>query len=152
MNELGLQYMFLAAGGGAYVGMRHSHMGLGYLLLVVALINIALSLSASKTPRVFAKFMRLCHNIYLFGGRANVVLGIVMVIINTGFHYTEFLQYWWIVTSILLWGVAEVVSKRLVKADLNEVQDGIPPSKNLSIGFCVEFAVLVCIYLCMIYR
>lgn len=151
MNEFGLQYIFLAAGG-AYVGMLHSHTGLGYLLLVVSLINIALSLSASKTPRAFAKFMRLCHNIYLFGGRANVVLGIAMIATNAGVRPTELLRYWWIVVSILLWGVAEVVSKRLVKADLHEVQDGIPPSKNLFIGFCIEFVVLVCIYLCMIYR
>ena len=151
MKELGLQYIFLAAGG-AYVGMLHSHTGLGYLLLVVSLINIALSLSASKTPRAFAKFMRLCHNIYLFGGRLNVVLGIAMIIMNVGVRPTSLVQYWWIVISILLWGVAEMVSKRLVKSDLNEVQDGIPPSKNLSIGFCIEFVVLVCIYLCMIYR
>ena len=151
MFEIGHQYLFLGAGG-AYVGMLHSHTGLGYLLLVVALINIALSLSATKNPRTFANFMRLCHNVYLFGGRFNVVLGIGMLIMNAGVRPSELVRYWWIIVSIALWGGAEVVAKRLVKSDLLAIQDGVPPSKNLTIGFCVEFVILLCIYLCMIYR
>ena len=151
MMGYGPEYLFLAAGG-AYTGMLHSHTGLGYLLLVVSLINIALSLSAAKNPRTFAKFMRLCHSIYLFGGRANIVLGIGMLMMNAGIRPAEVLGYWWMIASVCLWGGAEVVAKRLVKSDLNEVQDGIPPSKNLLIGFLIEFVVLVFIYLCMIYR
>ena len=156
MMGIGQEYMFLAAGaatvGGADKGMLHSHTGLGYLLLVVSLINIALSLSASKNPRTFAKFMRLCHNIYLFGGRANIILGVGMLVMNAGARPATLLGYWWMVASVLLWGGAEVAAKRLVKSDLNEVQDGVPPSRNLLTGFLIEFVILVLIYVCMVYR
>ena len=132
MNNLDSStYFWLQEG---HMSVCSCHAGLDTFLS--SLWSTLLSLSL-KTPRAFAKFMRLCHNIYLFGGRLNVVLGIAMIS-NGGVRPTELVRYWWIVVSILLWGVAEVVSKRLVKSDLNNVQDGIPPSKNLSIGFVLS--------------
>ena len=145
------QYSMVAAGG-AYIGMQHSHQGLGYLLLVVALLNLAISLSKAKNPVTFARFMRLCHQIYLFGGRINLLLGFGMLFINPGLRPQNLIDYWWILLSIILWGVAEVVAKRLVKKELNDVVEGIPPSKNLLIGFSIELIVLISIFLCMIYR
>jgi hypothetical protein len=153
MIMIGMAYQYsIVAAGGAYVGMQHSHKGLGYLLLVVALLNLALSLSAAKNPATFAKFMRLCHHIYLFGGRFTLILGTGMLFSNPGVQAQNFVGYWWVFLSILLWGVAEVTAKRLVKTELNDVVEGVPPSKNLLIGFSVELIVLILIFLCMIYR
>lgn len=149
--EILYKYSVIAAGG-AYTGLQHSHYGLGYLLLVVALLNIALSLSPSKNPQNFSKMMRLCHQIYLFGGRSNLILGISMVVMKPGWIPEQLTGMWWMVLPVLLWGGAEVVSKRLVKPQLQAILEGLPSNRNLLIGFLVELIVLALIFLCMIYR
>lgn len=149
--DLFYKYSVIATGG-AYTGLQHSHYGLGYLLLVVALLNIALSLTPSKNPQNFSTLMRLCHKIYLFGGRSNLLLGIGMIAVNPGWIPEQMTGLWWMVLPVLLWGGAEVVSKRLVQPQLQAILEGLPPNKHLLIGFLVELTVLALIFLCMIYR
>ena len=135
--------------GKALVGMIHGHSGLGHLLLVVSLVNIALVLSVSRNPQTLAKIIKLGHNIYLFGGRFNVLLGFALLSMNPGSRPASFVGYWWIVLSVILWGGAEVVAKRMIKSDMDGVQDGLPVSKNMIMGFVIELVILLVVFACM---
>ena len=135
--------------GKALVGMIHGHSGLGHLLLVVSLFNIALVLSVSRNPQTLAKILKWGHSIYLLGGRANVLLGFTLLAMNPGSRPNTLIAYWWIVLSVLAWGGAEVVAKRMIKTDISGVQEGLPVSKNMTVGFVIELVILVIIFACM---
>ena len=140
-----LQYMFL---GQALVGMVHGHTGLGNLLLVVSLCNIALVLTVSKNPSALAKIIKLGHNIYLFGGRLNILLGFGLMMMGA-YSPANITGYWWIILSVLSWGGVEVVSKRMIKEDLEGVLEGLPPSQKMVLGFVLELIILIVIFACM---
>ena len=129
-------------------GLMHGHSGMGQLLMVVVLINIAFALSASKNPLGLAKIMRLCHMFFLMVGRLNIILGIILAIILSKNLLTE----WQYVASIFLWGGVEVSSKRLVQPELQSISDGIAATKNLLLGFFAELIVMTLIFLCMYYK
>ena len=129
-------------------GLMHGHSGMGHLLMVVVLINIAFALSASKNPTSLAKIMRTCHVVFLMVGRFNIVLGLVLAFLLK----VSLLEQWQYIASVFLWGGVEVASKRLVKPELQSVSDGIAATKNLLLGFFAELVVLILIFLCMYYN
>lgn len=129
-------------------GLMHGHSGMGHLLMVVVLINIAFALSASKNPSSLAKIMRICHVVFLMVGRLNIVLGLVLAFLLK----LSFLDQWQYLVSVFLWGGVEVASKRLVKPELQSISDGIAATKNLLLGFFAELVVLILIFLCMYYN
>ena len=129
-------------------GLLHGHSGMGQLLMVVVLINIAFAFSASKNPLGLSKIMRICHTIFLMVGRLNIVLGIILAIILG----KNLLAEWQYIVSIFLWGGVEVSSKRLVQPELKSISDGIAATKNLTLGFFAELIVMTLIFLCMYYK
>ena len=81
-------------------GLMHGHSGMGHLLMVVVLINIAFAFSASKNPSGLAKIMRICHVVFLMVGRLNIVLGLVLAFLLK----MSLLEQWQYLVSVLLWG------------------------------------------------
>ena len=74
-------------------------------------------LTVSKNPSTLAKIIKWGHNIYLFGGRFNILLGFGLMMMVSGYWPTTITGYWWIILSVLSWGGVEVVSKRMIKED-----------------------------------
>ena len=129
-------------------GLMHGHSGVGHLLIVVALINIAFALSDSKSPSSITKIMQICHVAFLTVGRLNIILGLVLAF-SLKFGLPD---QWRYIVAVFLWGGVEFASKRLIQPELKSISDGIAATKNLVLGFFAELVVLILIFLCMYYN
>ena len=130
------------------VGFQHAHTGLAYLIFVACLVNLALVLSVSKKPASLANVMRWSHQVVLWGGRVNLLIGAVFWYMAK-FYERDLISHWWVVASVLLWGGVEVLGKRMVNADLQFVRDGAPPGKKLLIGVSLQLLIVALIFAMM---
>ena len=127
------------------VGLLHSHSGLAYVVFFAALLNLFLGLKATTSKEVSAVYapLRWSHLIFLWGGRFNVLLGLIFWMMGN-FIALNLTQQWWAILSLLLWGPIEVMSKRFVQPELEVLSAGAKADKRLTIGVAVQ---LLCITL-----
>jgi hypothetical protein len=65
---------------------------------------------------------------------------------NPAYLAKPIMEMWWAWLALLLWGAVEVVSKRMIKPDLDYVLEGGQSSTKLVIGFTIELLVIAIIY------
>jgi hypothetical protein len=65
---------------------------------------------------------------------------------NPAYLAKPIMEMWWAWLALLLWGAVEVVSKRMIKPDLDYVLEGGQSSTKLAIGFTIELLVIAIIY------
>ena len=124
----------------------HSHSGLAYVLCFACLVNVALSLSSSKNPAALARLMTWSHGVVLWGGRINLLVGILLMVQMDLLSSANILDLWWAWLPLLIWGGVEVASKRLVNPELKDAKGGVPPSGRLLKGFVIELLVVIAIF------
>ena len=124
----------------------HTHKTLAYLLFLLALLGPGLILAGAQSNPNLAKWAGYVHNFgVLMLGRLNIVLGLVLglwlfqpIMLSLG--------GWWMWITILLWAPVEIVGKRMVKAELQVVQDGGEASGALIGGAVIQLLVVVIIF------
>lgn len=123
-------------------GLKHLHMNLAHLLVLTSLIGMILAvLGASKKPSL-AKMMAKNHKFgVLMLGRLIYVAGFGVAM--TGGHS---LSQPWMVAGILLWGAVEVVGKRMISPELEDVVEGGQGSGKLMAGAALQLLVIVTVY------
>ena len=124
------------------VGLIHLHKSLAHLLVLSALLGMILAVAGAGKKAGLAKVMLKTHTFgVLMLGRLIYVagLGAAMAVGHS------FLQPW-VLAGIVLWGVVEVVGKRMVSAELRAVLDGGVGSTKLLIGATIELVVIVLVY------
>ena len=87
----------------------------------------------------------------LFGGRINIIIGAIFWY-KLGFSDIGLVGNLWALISLLLWGVVEVLGKRMVIEDLLFVLDGAPTSKNLIVGVSLQLLLMIIIFALMSIR
>lgn len=127
------------------VGLLHSHSGLAYIVFLAALLNLFFALASGSFGKNSVPFLTWTHRILLFGGRINLLIGILYWVAKGDIN-APLLQQWWIAVSILLWGPIEVMAKRFVKPELDLLQAGANKSKKLIIGVVVQLVCIICIF------
>ena len=85
--------------------------------------------------------MKISNSIVLWGGRLNILFGVYLL-----YAKYSFAPLWWAWSALLLWGPVEVVSKRMIKPDLEYFLDGGQSSKKLAIGFTIELLIVAIIF------
>lgn len=125
-----------------YTGLLHSHIGVAYLLFLVALANAVFALAGARTGGALTNALKWSHNIGMMGlGRLNIVLGLGLAFLNTAW-----LGEWWAWAAIFLWAPAEVAAKRFVKPELQAALDGGNASGRLVTGTVIQLVVIVAIF------
>ena len=132
-----------------YIGLLHSHTGLAYVLFLAALLNLACALvpgakSNDGQSRPIARVMKVSHIIVLNAGRVNLLIGLGMIFMLD--VLSNPLSYWWAWLSLLLWGPVEVAAKRLVKPEIQYIQDGGQPTKRLLLGTGIQLVLVATIF------
>ncbi len=124
------------------VGLLHLHKALAYLIFLVALANVVLALTGGRSDARMAKALRITHMAGLLGaGRLNLLLGVALwVMLPYG------IGTWWMWVTLLLWGPIEAVGKRMVKAEVQTVQDGGQGSSRLVVGTVVQLLCIVVVF------
>ena len=91
--------------------------------------------------------MNILHQIILWGGRGNLLIGMSMWVqrIN-GSEQETFLTTWWAWSAIILWAPIEILAKRMVKPDLQYMADGGQASNKLVIGTGVQLLLIAIIF------
>ena len=89
--------------------------------------------------------MGVLHNIVLWGGRLNLLLGIGMLVHRFP-GMDQILGYWWAWSALILWGPVEVLAKKKIKPDLQYLRDGGQSSKNLLIGTGCQLLLVAVIF------
>jgi len=126
------------------LGLLHSHSGLAYLIFLAALVNLVLALTPSKNSPAMAKVIGILHQVILWGGRVNLLIGTTMWI---QYHFSRpFLDMWWGWSALLLWAPVEIMAKRLVQPDLKYMSDGGQSSKKLLLGTGLQLVVVALIF------
>ena len=126
------------------IGLLHSHTGAAYIIFLAAIINLVLALAPSKNVGGMAKIMGLLHNVLLWGGRVNLLIGIVMWMRR--FSEVPILELWWAWSALFFWAPVEILAKRMVKPDLQYMQDGGQASQKLVIGTGLQLLVVAIIF------
>ena len=126
------------------LGLQHSHSGLAYLIFLAALVNLVLALAPSKNSPAMAKIMGILHQVILWGGRGNLLVGITMWLqFYSAEPIVEMCLHW---AALLLWAPVEIMAKRLVKPDLMYMLDGGKASKKLIVGTGLQLVVVAIIF------
>jgi hypothetical protein len=125
-------------------GLSHLHHA-GEFLVIVPLIVGVLALAGARTKPGMAKVASRIHSFaFLMPARLVYLVGIVLMVM-TGRSITEI----FILVGLIGWIPIEIVSKRMVKAELAKVADGGEASSKLTIGAFIEFALITGIVIVM---
>ena len=125
------------------VGLLHLHRTLGYIIFVVALVDLVLVIVKARTDARVASLTAKVHNFgLLMAGRLNLLIGIVLLAIGTTYPLTT----WWAWAGLLLWVPIEIVAKRLVKPELAVAADGGTASGRMTLGAVLELLCIVAIF------
>jgi hypothetical protein len=125
-------------------GLSHLHHA-GEFLVIVPFIVGVLSLAGARTKPGMAKVASRIHSFaFLMPARLVYLVGIVLMMM-TGRSITEI----FILVGLIGWIPIEIVSKRMVKAELAKVADGGEASSKLTIGAFIELALITVIVIAM---
>jgi hypothetical protein len=125
----------------ALTGIMHGHKHLGYLLVIIPLIQVLLVFAGGAKKPGLAKVVGL-----LARWSYRVLGGLVMLLglaLWYSLGYSLFSGFIWI--ALLLWGPIEVASKRMVLPQVQAVIDGGEASNKMLIGSAVQLLCLVVI-------
>jgi len=129
--------------GGVEVGLLHLHRTLGYLLFVVALVDLVLVITKARSDARLAGILSKVHTFGMMGaGRLNLVIGITLLV--TGQTYP--IATWWAWAGLALWVPIEIVAKRLIKPEIAVAVDGGTASGRLALGAAIELLCIVAIF------
>lgn len=124
-------------------GLLHLHRTLGYVVFVVALVDLVLALTMARSDARVARLLSSVHTFgFLMAGRLNLLIGILLLALLPQWPMTT----WWAWAGLLLWGPIEAVSKRLVAPELAVARDGGTASSRMILGTAVELVVVVAIF------
>ncbi len=125
-------------------GLKHLHHA-GEYLVAVPLILVILSVAGARTKPGLAKVASRLHTFaFLMPARLVYIVGIAMMVM-TGRSITEV----FILVGLIGWVPVEIVSKRLVKAELASVAEGGEASAKLTIGAVLELVLIAIIVVAM---
>ena len=129
-------------------GLQHAHSGTAYMVFVACLVNLALALSVSKKPATLAHIMYWTHQVVLWGGRSNFVIGCGFWYV-AAFYAKAVTSQWLVILSVVLWSGVELTAKRLVTPDLQFVLAGAPPGKKLLLGVGLQLLIVIIVFAMM---
>lgn len=125
------------------IGLLHLHRTLGYVVFVIALLNVVLVLSRARTD---PKAARLVAGLTRYGvrmaGGLNVVLGLAVWALSD--HWPVSTPWLWI--SLLLWIPVELLGKRFVLPEAAMVQDGGQGRGGMILGAVGQLVCLAIIF------
>ena len=122
------------------MGLIDGHKTLAYLMFGFALVNLVLALMPNRNGKV----LKILHSAVLNIGRLALVIGISLWAVN--WSAAPVLGMWWAWSALLLWGPMEVISKRLVKPDIQYLLDGGESSSKLTMGMVGELLIVTVIF------
>lgn len=123
-------------------GIIHLHRTLGYLLFLVAMLNLGLAFARGRTdPRTASLIAALTRYGVRMGGGLTVVLGVI--------HWTQ--STWplttpWLWASLLLWVPVEILGKRMILAETALVMDGGQGTLRLILGTAGQLFAIALIF------
>ena len=123
------------------------HKYIGYTVFLVAVCNLILAMSSARKEALAAKMMQGTHAAFIWVGRLEILAGIGLVANYKDVWLTSQMGYCWQAwVSILLWGPVEVVAKRMIRPDLDVIQDGGEASSRLATGAGIQLVVMLVIF------
>lgn len=124
-------------------GLLHLHRTLGYVVFVVALVDLVLVLTKARTDARVAKTLGIVHTAGLMmAGRLNLLIGIALLVMMPQWSMAT----WWAWLGLVLWIPIEVVNKRMVKPEIEVAKDGGTASTRLTLGAALELVLIVTIF------
>ena len=127
------------------LGLQHSHSGLAYVVFLVALLNLFFALASGSIGKNSVILLTWNHRILIWGGRINLLVGVLYWMMS-GYSTLPLVKQWWIIVCILLWGPIEVMAKRFVVPELELLQAGAAKSKRLTIGVVIQLLCIIAIF------
>ena len=119
-------------------GLIHLHKSLAHMLVLFALVSMILAVAGAGKKAGLAKAMLKTNKFgVLMLGRLIYVAGLGTAMM--GGH--SFLQPW-VLAGIVLWGVVEVASKRMVTPELEAVIEGGTGAPKLIVGALLELVIM----------
>jgi len=124
-------------------GLLHLHRTLGYVVFVVALVDLVLVMTKARSDERFARVLGTLHGIGLLGaGRLNLLVGLAVWAMAEHYPVTT----WWTWVSLLLWGPVEGAAARLLKPEISLVADGGAGSGRMAAGAAIQLVAVVLIF------
>ena len=127
-----------------HIGLLQSHSGVAYIIFVAAIVNLVLALALNQKASTMSKIMTLFHNVLIWGGRFNLLIGIALLGMN--FSSLPALSRWWGGFALLLWVPVEVVARRMIHPDLKYMRDGASSSRTLILGAGLQLVLVAVIF------
>lgn len=126
----------------AYLGFLDGHKYLGYVVSLLPVIELLLVvMGGRRNPRFARAILMICKVGYRLVGGLVLFLGLAVWHLNPAIGF--FSGFIWV--SILLWGVAEVASKRMVLPQCLAVISGETANRDMVIGVLIHLFCLLAI-------
>ena len=122
------------------IDLKVVHKALAYLMFGFALVNLVLALMPNRNGKV----LKILHSAVLNIGRLALLIGISLWVVK--WSAAPVVSMWWAWSALLLWGPMEVISKRLVKPDIQYLLDGGESSSKLTMGMVGELVIVTIIF------